>query len=113
VIDHCEIGINTDLLKLPIDPQSLTALSSMVEKNQLSVITLLEIMAEGLRLPDGVIPAQEVQRIAAQQKLQQRRARDELAYQSQLTAQVNDQLTNDKQVPKNGNSGNGKNQSAK
>jgi hypothetical protein len=89
IVDHCDISVNQDLLKLPIDAQTLSALSGMVTANQLSVITLLEIMKDGLRLPDGVKPAQEVQRIAAQMKLQQRRARDELTYQRQLTAQVN------------------------
>jgi hypothetical protein len=115
-IDQCEISVNDDLLKLPIDPQSLSALSSMVTSGQLSTITMLEILSEGLRLPDGVTPAQEVQRIAAQQKLQQRRARDELAYQSQLTAQVNDQVnqkSTNNEVKTNGNSGNGKNQNGK
>lgn len=106
VIDHCDISVNQDLLKLPIDAQTLTALSGMVTANQLSVITLLEMMKEGLRLPDGVVPAQEIQRIAAQQKLQQKRARDELTYQSQLTAQVNQNT----EVPQNGRNPNSQSQ---
>jgi hypothetical protein len=89
IVDHCDISVNTDLLKLPISSDTLNALSTMAEKNQLSVITLLEMMKEGLIMPEGVNPALEIKRIASQQKLQQRRARDELTYQRQLTAQVN------------------------
>jgi hypothetical protein len=93
VIEQCDIGVNQDLLKLPLDAQTLSALSGMASSNQLSVITLLEMMKDGLRLPDGVKPSLEIQRIAAQEKLQQKRARDELTYQSQLTAQVTQQTT--------------------
>lgn len=110
-IDHCDISVNQDLLKLPIDAQTLSALSGMVSADQLSVITLLEVMKEGLRLPDGVIPSLEIKRIAAQQTLRHKQARDDLAYQSQLNSQVNQQ--NNQQQNSNGNFGNNQNRSSR
>ena len=107
-VDQCDISVNQDLLKLPLSSDTLNALSTMAEKNQLSTITLLEMMKEGLIMPEGVNPALEIKRISAQEKLQHKKARDALEYQQRMTAQVNDQLNNDKQVQKNGNFGNGK-----
>jgi hypothetical protein len=100
VITQCDIGVNQDLLKLPLDAQTLGALSSMASNNQLSVITLLEMMKDGLRLPDGVKPSLEIQRINSQKRLQQRWARDELIFQRQLTEQVTQQ-TNPTEAPNN------------
>lgn len=72
VVDRCNIKVNQDLLKLPLSAPELTSLSKMCSEGQLSIITLLELMAEGLRLPEGIKPAQEVQRIAAQKRKEQK-----------------------------------------
>lgn len=77
--------VNTDLLKQKLDPQTLTAVSSMVEKGQLSTITFLEILKGGKSLPDEVTPALEVKRLQAEKtakmKLEQK------AQQAMMNAQ--------------------------
>jgi hypothetical protein len=69
-----KISINDDLLAMPLDSQDLTVLSKMVTDGQLSVITLLELMKEGKRLPAQINPSKEVQRLSAQLRLREKQS---------------------------------------
>jgi hypothetical protein len=46
----------------------------MVTDGQLSVITLLELMKEGKRLPAQINPSKEVQRLSAQLRLREKQS---------------------------------------
>jgi hypothetical protein len=59
---------------MPLDSQDLTVLSKMVTDGQLSVITLLELMKEGKRLPAQINPSKEVQRLSAQLRLREKQS---------------------------------------
>lgn len=66
--------VNCDLLQLPLTEGEINALSALATANHISVITLLELLKEGKRLPDSIKPSQEVQRLAAQFKLKLKQA---------------------------------------
>jgi hypothetical protein len=68
--------VNCDLLQLPLTEGEINALSSLATANHISVITLLELLKEGKRLPEAIKPSQEVRRIEAQFKLKLRQAAD-------------------------------------
>lgn len=94
--------VNTDLLKQRLDPQTLTAVSSMVEKGQLSTITFLEILKGGKTLPDEVTPALEVKRLQAEKtaklKHEQKVLQQQQAMMERQTMAVNQ---NNQQVNQN------------
>lgn len=71
--------VNQDLLKMPLNAVEIQALSSLATQSQISVITLLELLKEGKRLPDSVKPSQEIQRLAAQFKLRIKQQKEAMA----------------------------------
>lgn len=98
--------VNRDLLDMPLTEGEMNALSNLAAQNHISVITLLEILRQGKRLPKGVNPSQEIRRLEAQFKLRVKQQQQVLGQQKTLELkQTSNQKDNN-----NGN-GNGKNQS--
>lgn len=64
--------VNRDLLNIPLTAQDMATLSNMATNGHMSIITLLETLSEGKRLPKSVTPALEVKRLASQRRLQQK-----------------------------------------
>ena len=64
--------VNKDLLSMPLSSQDMAVLSNLATQNQLSIITLLEMLQAGKRLPEGITPALEVRRLASQISLRQK-----------------------------------------
>lgn len=56
--------LNVDFLPMPMDAQRITALSTLVEKRQLSLQTFHEALEEGELMPYGFSPELEAERIA-------------------------------------------------
>jgi len=61
-----EAQVNRDLLKIPMDAQTISSLSQMAVNNQISILTLLETLKDGKALPDRVDPWEEIERIKDQ-----------------------------------------------
>jgi hypothetical protein len=103
------ITINRDLLQMPLTSQEMLALSTLATEQQISVITLLEILREGKRLPKEITPAKEVQRLQAQHKVRLKQQIETMDTMQKLQPQEsnNSQI---KKESKNGFNPNSKNQ---
>ncbi len=60
------IEISRDLLKMPLSEGEINALSALAVQKQVSILTLLEILKEGKRLPASVQPEEEINRLKEQ-----------------------------------------------
>jgi Domain of unknown function (DUF4055) len=74
-----ECKVNRDLLKMPLTEGEINALSKLATESHISVISLLEMLKAGDRLPEGIQPSQEIQRLAAQFKLRLKQQKEALA----------------------------------
>lgn len=106
-----KITVNKELLNMPLTEGEINALSALATANHLSVISLLELLREGKRLPPGIEPAQEILRIKAQIKQRQMEAQKELQIQQQqkeMSLQTDPQNTPGNAADPNSNPKNGR-----
>lgn len=68
--------VSKDMMVMPLESQDMAVLANLATQNQLSTITLLEILSQGKRLPQDVTPALEIKRIAAEITVKNKRMAD-------------------------------------
>lgn len=74
--------VSKDLMTIPLSSMDMDVLAKLAVQDQLSTITLLELLSEGKRLPQGVNPALEIKRIAAEITVKNKRMADVLKLNS-------------------------------